>query len=384
MSNSGRRSLVRFLVIYWTSTLLLFALASGIFYFFMKHSLIDRQRDSLFESSLKIQSKIRELHHSFDDVLYYPTSLLVKSALFDKDKNYIFGSLPASQTLEETHNKNMLYLIKKLEPYYLGGAYLLLIKETNFKPITKLRHHIYLFMLGAGVFFLLLGYYLGKLFVAPMRQSLERMNHFIQDTTHELNTPISTILTNIEMIETFGTPKNCLKEIKRIEIASKTLSRIYDDLTYLNLNHHYYQKIVWIDMGFLIKERIEYFKGLIALKSLVLKESIEEDILIKIDKNDAMRLIDNLISNAIKYNKSKGDLSITLTKESLTVKDSGIGINKKNLKSILERFRRLNSSEGGFGIGLNIVDQVVKNYGFNLIIHSEEKVYTEVIIKWKK
>ena len=67
-----------------------------------------------------------------------------------------------------------------------------------------------------------------------MRDSLKQMNRFIQDTTHELNTPISTILTNIEMIETFSGEEKST-ELKRIEIASKTLSRIYDDLDLFKL-----------------------------------------------------------------------------------------------------------------------------------------------------
>ncbi len=89
---------------------------------------------------------------------------------------------------------------------------------------------ILLFMLIAGVFFVIIGYFLGRLFISPMRESIEMMNNFIQDTTHELNTPISTILTNLELIETIH---NCSakREMQRIEIASKTLSRIYDDLT---------------------------------------------------------------------------------------------------------------------------------------------------------
>lgn len=101
------------------------------------------------------------------------------------------------------------------------------------------------------IFFALLGLFLGKLFIAPMRESIEKMNHFIQDGTHELNTPISTILANIEMLETFG---KCEKsdELQRIEMASKTLSLIYEDLTYLNLNYNYYRNIESLDISGII------------------------------------------------------------------------------------------------------------------------------------
>jgi two-component system OmpR family sensor kinase len=66
------------------------------------------------------------------------------------------------------------------------------------------------------------------------------------------------------------------------------------------------------------------------------------------------------------------------------VGDTGIGIQKKDLASIVYRFKRANKSEGGFGIGLDIVNQVVKSYGFVLSINSELDKGTEVVVKWTK
>jgi two-component system OmpR family sensor kinase len=184
------------------------------------------------------------------------------------------------------------------------------------------------------------------------------MNDFIQDTTHELNTPISTILTNLELIDALH-KCNAKKEMQRIEIASKTLSRIYDDLTYLKLNQDYHRDIHPIDISRLLYERILYFSAAIEAKQIKLQEHIEEDVIISIDRDDAIRLIDNLISNAVKYNKSGGTLEVRLDRKELRVRDSGIGIEKKELATIYERFKRANKSEGGFGIGLNIVYQLI-------------------------
>jgi two-component system OmpR family sensor kinase len=217
-----------------------------------------------------------------------------------------------------------------------------------------------------------------------MRDAMEKMNHFIQDTTHELNTPISTILTNIEMIETFGKHEENSTELKRIEIASKTLSRIYDDLTYLNLNHKYHRNIIKLNMSTLVEERMVYFSAMAEAKGLKVTVNTDLDVMLEIDKNDAIRLVDNLISNAIKYNRSKGLLYVTLTGEQFSVKDTGIGIGSKDLSTIMQRFKRANKSEGGFGIGLDIVNQVVSSYGFVLEINSKEGKGTEVRVKWGK
>ena len=383
MSSSEKRSLIRFLVIYLTSTFLLFSIASWVFYSASKHHLLDKQRESLKYEAEHIRSKLRALHQSNAATLYYPRSEGVDSAIYDLDKQYIFGTYKREKPLDNMDDAGKLYHVIHVEPYYLGAAYLLVSKPIDFKPIVILQKNILLFMFLAGIFFSILGYFLGKLFIEPMRNAMEQMNYFIQDTTHELNTPISTILTNIEMLETFDKCEKNSSELKRIEIASKTLSRIYDDLTYLNLNHNYHRKIVYIDMSELLHERLTYFTAMAEAKRLKIVTDIETDIILSIDKNDAIRLIDNLISNAIKYNRLNGILYVQLTQGLFVVKDSGIGIRSKDLSSVSQRFKRANNSEGGFGIGLDIVNQVVNSYGFVLKINSKENEGTEVVVKWE-
>jgi len=380
--SSEKRSLIRFLVIYLASTLILFSLASWIFYNSAKHHLLDQQRETIKYEAELIKSKLRELHQSNTLPLRYPHHMMIESAIYDLDEKYIFGTFQGTPALQDLSDDIRLYYLTKVEPYYLGAAYLLTSRVINFEPIEDLQNNILFFMFGAGVFFLLLGYFLGRLFVAPMRDSITQMNHFIQDTTHELNTPISTILTNVEMIETFGKHSENAEELKRIEIASKTLSRIYDDLTYLNLNHQYHREIVRINMSELVQERMVYFTGMIEAKNLNIVLDIDNNIILEIDKNDAIRLLDNIISNAIKYNKHYGTLSVALNKIFFAVKDTGVGIENKDLDGISHRFKRANKSEGGFGIGLDIVNQVIQSYQYTLKIESKIDKGTEVRVLW--
>jgi two-component system OmpR family sensor kinase len=381
---SEKRSLLRFLLIYLTSTFILFSIASWLFYISGKHQILDRQNQSLKYEAEHLQSQIRALHHSNAEKLIYPSDTHSRSAIYDIDKNYIFGTFLKPPLLDHLDDEGKLYYLTHVEPYFLGAAYLLIVKNIDFEPIEQLQKNILLFMIIAGIVFSVLGYYLGRLFVAPMRDSLKQMNRFIQDTTHELNTPISTILTNIEMIETFGKHEENSRELKRIEIASKTLSRIYDDLTYLNLNHQYHRHITMLNMSRLVEERVVYFAAMAEVKLLEVVIDVTADMMLHMDKNDAIRLIDNLISNAIKYNKPGGVLSIKLTRHLFAVKDTGIGIKKEDMSMIIQRFKRANNSEGGFGIGLDIVNQVVNSYDFELQIKSRENEGTEVIIKWEK
>lgn len=372
-------------MIYLLSTFILFSLGSAIFYAYEKHHLLDRQRVVLKNEGDRIQHELMLLQRQFGDRLPYPAKRPFGSALFDIDKKPIFSTFELSPKIdldkEYYLQEGYLVHIKTIDPYYLGTAYLLIRMPVNKEGIGDLQKMILLFMLGAGIFFLIIGYFLGRLFIAPMRESIEMMNSFIQDTTHELNTPISTILTNLELMEALH-KCDAREEMQRIEIASKTLSRIYDDLTYLKLHHNYHRDIQPINLSGLLEERLLYFSAAVESKRIELIENCESDIILEIDRDDAIRLIDNLISNAIKYNRMGGTLEVILTSVELRIRDSGIGIEEKELQTIFERFRRANKSEGGFGIGLNIVYQLVQTYGFEISIDSKPEIGTEVTIQW--
>jgi two-component system OmpR family sensor kinase len=384
MFSSEKRSLLRFLAIYLSSTLTLFVLAIFIFYSFQKHQIIDSQNSELKIKSEQIVQELRELMHNYEHKLVYPHYSSYDSAIYNLDKAYIFGTHKYQNIewdKEYYQQGNKLFYINHVQPYYLGAAYLIVSKNISEEPLDKLFTISLFFLLSAIVIFTLLGLFLGKLFIAPMKDSMRIMNKFIEDTTHELNTPISTILTNIELLESIY---NCSgkQEMKRIEIASKTLSRLYEDLTYLKLNHDYHRDIELLNISQLLQERIEFFKTLIEAKDISLSKNIKLNIFLEMDRNDAIRLMDNLLSNAIKYNKKFGELNITLRNNELWIQNSGLGIKADKIELIHTRFKRANSSEGGFGIGLDIIGQVVSQYNFNFEISSTYNEYTEVKISW--
>lgn len=360
-------------------------MGTSIFYAYEKHHLIDRQKESLGLEIGQIKHQLMLLHKQFTDKLPLNINEAYEYALLDIDKQTIFSTFTPLRALDlaqkYTIHNDRLTVTESVEPYHLGVAYIAIQTPIDTKAITRLREILLMFMLGAGLFFLTVGYLLGRLFTAPMRQSIEMMNSFIQDTTHELNTPISTILTNLELIDTLH-KCDAKQEMQRIEIASKTLSRIYDDLAYLKLNHLRKRNIVPIDISKLIQERLLYFSSSIEAKSIALTDTIAPDVILQIDPDDALRLIDNLLSNAIKYNRQGGVLEIALTSKALKIKDGGIGIEERELKTIFERFKRANKSEGGFGIGLHIVYGITQTYKFDITITSILHQGTEVTILW--
>lgn len=97
----------------------------------------------------------------------------------------------------------------------------------------------------------------------------------------------------------------------------------------------------------------------------------------------------NLIENAIKYNKKNGKLSILLsvTKKTITIKDTGIGISEENIVRIFERFYRVDKARsrenGGTGLGLAIVKHICNYYNFIIEVNSKINVGSEFIIHLK-
>ncbi|MEJ2489174.1 MAG: ATP-binding protein, partial [Sulfurovaceae bacterium] len=103
---------------------------------------------------------------------------------------------------------------------------------------------------------------------------------------------------------------------------------------------------------------------------------------IVINKNKIIRVLDNLISNAIKYNKRGGKIFITLRKNMLAVEDTGVGVSNEDIPYMFDRYMRFNESEGGFGIGLSIVNKIAQEYNISIDVTSTKNQGTRIVLTW--
>jgi two-component system OmpR family sensor kinase len=94
------------------------------------------------------------------------------------------------------------------------------------------------------------------------------------------------------------------------------------------------------------------------------------------------RIIDNLLSNAIKYNKKDGNIEIKLDENSLTISDTGVGFDQSKSQEIFERYARFNNSNGGFGLGLNIVKSLCDLYSIKIDVTSKKDIGTTFTLTW--
>jgi two-component system OmpR family sensor kinase len=131
-----------------------------------------------------------------------------------------------------------------------------------------------------------------------------------------------------------------------------------------------------ININKILKNQISHLTPLAEKKKLKIIENYSDEIEYKIDEESLIRLLNNLIENAIKYNNIGGFVKITTKDKRLIIEDNGIGIGKNHQKEIYNRFYRGTNESGGFGLGLNIVEKICKNYGISIKLSSKERVGT--------
>ncbi len=385
LSRAERKTLFSFLTLYSFFAIVLLIISGYLYYSLQKDLMLEGRMNKLQENSYKLISRLRYLHEHFDEDQTYPRFQEFRSAIFDSSKKLIFSTLEEDRVnLDKTLYtiNNRIHYVRLLESYYLGAMYIVIEVRDDGKWFNYLKKEVIIYGIVLFLLLLLVGFYLFRIMLRPMRNSIALLDRFIKDTTHELNTPVSAILTNIEMIDTDKLDPITRKKIQRIDIASRTISNLYKDLTYAALGNRMESKDEKINMYYLLKERIEYFKVISSAKSITWIIDLRQNVYLTIDRTKITRLIDNLLSNAIKYNKRFGSIRVVLREHYFEIIDTGIGMDEEALRGVFERYSRFNKSEGGFGLGLNIVKAIVDEYGQKIVFESKAKEGTKVRISW--
>ncbi|MGM0534112.1 MAG: sensor histidine kinase [Campylobacterota bacterium] len=383
---SQKRTLVNFLVLYLSMSLLIITSLSFLYYGYKKEMMLLEQKDRLQEYSDRLLGGLKDLHVNLDKDRVYPRFIPFESAIYDASAKKIFSTIGE----EGINLEKLLYLqdgriffINQPASYYLGAKYVVVSVKDSGAWLWEVYKDIAFFGgLGLGVL-LGFGYFLLRLLLKPMRDVITLLDHFIKDTTHELSTPVSAVLTNVEMLQENGFDTKTQKKLTRIATAAKTIANLYEDLTYLTLHHKLQSYDEKLDIKALIRSRLEYFKTHLDSKRLALHTDLE-DAAVVMDEKKFIRMFDNLLSNAIKYNVVGGYVKITCKPGVITVYDSGIGMDESKQKRIFERYLRLENAAGGFGIGLHLVAMIAKEYGITIEVDSKPDKYTQVRLLWQR
>ena len=333
--------------------------------------------------SEKVVNSIYDLKRAEEIELYYAEDKRFGVALFDNKKKQVFSTFGAKVNFKKNfYNKDgYLYFVDKIELEHLNVKYLIIRGQDISPELEAVKTRLYVIMSASCVFVFVLAYFLSKMFLRPIRNYISKLDDFIKDTTHELNTPLAAITMSIETIDKVALDPKTLKKIVRIDNAAKTISSLYQDLSFMAIYGKKPNKDEVVELNKMMLERIEYFEPLADVKNIKFEATLNES-KIYIDKNKLRILIDNLISNAIKYNKNSGKIKIYTAMGELIVEDEGKGIPKEKLKDIFARYSRFDDASGGFGIGLNIVKMICAEYKILIFVDSELARGTRFELKW--
>ncbi len=223
--------------------------------------------------------------------------------------------------------------------------------------------------------------------------AVEREKQFTSDASHELRTPLTVIKGTLEVL--IRKPRNqeeyqekityCINEVNR-------LNHLVDQLLllarYENQNHSI--KTESISLNAIVADVISRYSTLIQSKNIQVQTHFSKDFYVDNDPYLLSIIMNNLISNAIKYSNDNTNLKISLMEIHDTIEchisDSGIGIPQDDLQKIFNQFYRSKSTEHpeikGTGLGLSIVRRLCELLAVDIEISSQEQIGTTVILRF--
>ena len=224
------------------------------------------------------------------------------------------------------------------------------------------------------------GVVISKFAIEPLAEYMTNLEELSRDTLHELNLPIATIMTNVNMLEKNSSDEKTLKRLFRIKTACEMLAQRYNELDYMIKKQTKKELRERFDLNNLLFERVSFLNN---LYSGVEFTSDLENFAINMDKIGLAKVIDNLIDNGVKYSKEKKKIELKLQNGVLSIKDYGIGIEEVVLLRIFDRYYQNDDSMPGFGIGLSMVKRFCDINRIKLNIESKKEQGTTIFLDFK-
>jgi len=204
------------------------------------------------------------------------------------------------------------------------------------------------------------------------QELLVQQEKFLKNAIHELNTPLSIILMNIEL---YNLRHEKSPYLMKIEAAVKVLENIYGDLSYIVKKDRVEQRLDMMNFTEFIQSRVDYFSDVATGNKLFIKSEIDADIFILFNEFELQRLCDNNLSNAIKYSHMNETIYVRLYRQDgctiFEVENKGEVI--VSVDDLFTRYYREDEARGGFGLGLNIVHEICEKNSVKITVKSNEK-----------
>ena len=295
--------------------------------------------------------------------------------LFLEMKNYSFSfddsrfdieivpQVKENQLYELYFDEDNLYILTPFLEDESSSLAILYPLESYQKLLYEIAKRLFFQFLFLSLLSAIVSFFFSLYALSPLRDSLRLLEEFIKDIIHDLNTPITSILINLKMME-----RN--EEVESIEQSTNAIAMLHKNLDI------YLKETKFEREKFLLKEivdkQVKFFRPLYDH----LKWEIEvNNRVVESNQNALNRIIYNLLSNACKYNTSHGSIQLKTRENQLIITNDSYGI--KNPSKVFDRFYK--ESDRGLGIGLHIVDKLCRELGIERRLEVEGEVVSFVL-----
>lgn len=256
---------------------------------------------------------------------------------------------------------------------------------------TSLLHSVIIsasVLLGAAIVILMLIIVFSKRVMKPVADSYERQKQFITDANHELKTPLTLILANLDIAEAELGENEWLKDMRAEGERMTDLVNQLISLTRMDESDTVFS-FGELNLSEIVNDTVSEFSGLAIERGKHLTSKVEPQVLYMGNEGMLRRLISVFLDNAVKYCDEQGEIFLCLTKRRhivLTVENSYCAVDSVELDRLFDRFYRADGARtytGGFGVGLSIAQAIVQKHRgeINAYKKDESHIGFKVILK---
>ena len=381
MNELEKRSFRSFLGLYIVSSFLFISFIGYWYYTAQKHAL---ENEMYYKLQHIADMKSGDIIMAHMKGMKLKESIVpdeIKLALIDTKGKVVQGKLiePFSQKNPGYFEANGYNIFVSDTPKeHLGISYVITQSNSLLLELKTLQNTVLKVIIGSTLLMAIIAWMLSKLFMKPIRQKVEQIERFINDVTHELNTPITAL--TMATSQALKQESYTQKTLKNISISTKQLYDIYSSLTYLNFSSTKEEGAV-LNIAESLQKSIVYYQPLCESKRITMDVELEKYIF-TMPEAQLQLLFGNLIGNAIKYSPRSSTITLQLKEGIFSIKDEGIGIDLDKQKEIFKRFKRGTEYSGGFGVGLNIVKSICDEYGIEIELDSALNEGTEFRLRF--
>ena len=258
----------------------------------------------------------------------------------------------------------------KFIPMQKRKNYLKIFKSKNIydENLWSLKQKIILIQILLLSLFAFISHFLAKNALKPLQESISTLDKFAKDLIHDLNTPVTSIKLNMKLLE-----KNKLLEgnnaIIRLKKSVHNISELHENLTILLQEETFQMQM--ISIFDIVEDVVHIEKQIYPNIHFQIKKS---NFKAKLNPNATKQILQNIISNACKYNSRNGFIKIYTVENSLYIEDSGQGIDEPS-----KIFERSYSAQNSSGIGLDIVKRLATAMSIKIEVQSNKKGSTFIL-----